>query len=172
MAGQNVMRRGITWDQVPDDAVGMVHDFPDVNWDDSTGVKTKNTNSTVRCRLVRNVSGGTLAPALLVDYKTGSFLTEVDSLSGTTSYPAGMVDEFVPSAGVPDDDYFWIVVDGPTKGTDSGSGCTARTPVAAAASGEIADASSPPTDNDVGLADAAIAADATGRIYLRLPYTG
>ncbi|MAH50419.1 hypothetical protein CMI37_31650 [Candidatus Pacearchaeota archaeon] len=169
-AGMGMMRRGISWTSVPDDTEGLTKEFPDVDFSVS-GVKTRNSNNKVTCRLVKNSSGGALLPSVVVEYKAGAVFQEVDAAAGATAHPAGVVDEYLPAAGVPDGSWFWIVVHGPTKAIDSGSGITAEVPVATAASGYIADASSPPTEYDLGFALAEISATETGRIFVNLPYT-
>ncbi len=165
-----LMRRGVSWTSIPTGAEGLVKEFSDVNWSQQ-GVKPRIINMTVTRRLVKNTDATALLPSLLVTYEAGSFGLEVDDYAGTGDQPAGMVDEYLPAAGVPSGSWFWIVQKGPTTGTDSGSGLTADTIVAAAALGEVADASSPPTDNDIGRAMASAIADATCRIFMNLLYS-
>ena len=169
-AGMGLMRRGVSWTSIPTGAEGLVKEFPDVDWSQQ-GVKPRTSNMKVTCPLVKNTDATALLPSLLVTYEAGSFGLEVDDYAAATDQPAGMVDEYLPAAGVPAGSWFWIVQKGPTKGTDSGSGLTADTIIAAAASGEVADASSPPTDNDVGRAMGTVAADAVGRVFLNLLYS-
>lgn len=70
----------------------------------------------VRVRIVRNVSGILLKPGRLGHYAaTSPYETRVDGYTfATTDRPAGIVDEFLPAAGVPDQDLFYLVIDGPT----------------------------------------------------------
>ena len=96
-------------------------------------LKTQRTNAYVRCRVVRNVSGGALLPKLLVVYQTSNspaggtgqndptqtFGSEIsgysvgDGLAPQASNITVPVDEFLPVAGVPNNDCFWVVVEGP-----------------------------------------------------------
>lgn len=73
----------------------------------------------VRCKVVRNRSGANLKPGRLVHFdESGTYNLEtgVDGYcKALADRPAGIVDEFLPAAGVPANDLFYIVIDGPTK---------------------------------------------------------
>lgn len=73
----------------------------------------------VRLRVVRNVSGVNLKPGRVVVYKAADpYECQVDGYAfAVGDRPAGVVDEFLPAAGVVNNDLFYIVVDGPTKVT-------------------------------------------------------
>lgn len=66
---------------------------------------------------MKNVSGITLLPKLLAVFKKSDPTeTQVDGYTAAVGdRPAGVIDEFLPAAGVPPNDLFYIVVDGPTK---------------------------------------------------------
>lgn len=70
----------------------------------------------VRVRVVMNKSGVNLKPSRIARYKVlDPFETQVDGYtSALADRPAGVIDEFLPPAGVPDGDLFYLVVDGPT----------------------------------------------------------
>jgi hypothetical protein len=72
-----------------------------------------------RTKIVRNVSGVSLKPGRIVKYQAAStapFGCRVDGYAITTSdLVAGVVDEFLPAAGVPNNDLFNLVIDGPSK---------------------------------------------------------
>lgn len=77
----------------------------------------------VKCVLVRNVSGITLLPGFMVTWKSGQFGKRVDGYSRLgvpaivgTAVMAGMVDDCLPAAGVPDGDLFWLLVEGEALG--------------------------------------------------------
>lgn len=92
---------------------GMEWEFEDLDYS-STGSLKPRTNRKVRCRIVRNSSGIALLPKRLVSFKAGSFNKQVDGYANVTSEPhAYPVDEWLPAAGVPANDLFWIVVEGP-----------------------------------------------------------
>lgn len=76
----------------------------------------RNPGRKVRVRCVRNVSGIALLPGRLVSYQlsAGQFGNRVDGYTTTTAAPfAGVVDDFLPAAGVPNNDVFFIVIHGP-----------------------------------------------------------
>lgn len=69
----------------------------------------------ITCILVRNVSGIALLPGRIVRWKAAFRGKRVDGYTTTTAAEAaGVVDEWLPTAGVPDGDLFWLVVDGPS----------------------------------------------------------
>lgn len=70
----------------------------------------------VRLMAVRNVSGINLLPGRLVCFKntSGLYGSQVDGYPTTTAAQfAGVVDPFLPAAGVANNDIFWIVIAGP-----------------------------------------------------------
>ena len=84
----------------------------------------------IRVKVVRNVSGISLKPKRLVRYQIATaginLETRVDGYTfAVADVPAGIVDEFLPAAGVPDQDLFYIVVSGPTIGTSMATGTPA-----------------------------------------------
>ena len=101
---------------------GIIKTFKDLDYTGTAGAQTRAPRSggEVTCILVRNDSGIALLPGRVAIWKAGAvgkrvdgYLAE-DALVGTRlSIPAGIVDEFLPTAGVADDDYFWLVVRGP-----------------------------------------------------------
>ena len=82
----------------------------------------------VRCRIVRNVSGIALLPSRMVSgQKTaGVFRRRVDGYVTTSAGDRlGVVDEYLPAAGVPNGDLFWCVIAGPALVlTDLAGGAT------------------------------------------------
>jgi hypothetical protein len=81
------------------------------------------TGRAVRVRVVRNKSGIALKPKRVVKYEAADpFETKVSGyVSALADSPAGVVDEFLPAAGVPNNDLFYIVVDGPSLVTQPGT---------------------------------------------------
>lgn len=95
---------------------GTVKIFKNLDYSASGGVLAPRAGGEeVTCVLVRNDSGGALLPGYLVTWKTGYEGRRVDAYARLdwTHNIAGIVDEFLPTAGVADDDYFWLVVKGP-----------------------------------------------------------
>lgn len=98
--------------------VGKEWVFEDIDYTPGTvGAKPARTNRQVRCRLVKNVSGIALLPKRLVRFKQSgvNYGAQVDGYGAVGAERVYPVDEFLPAAGVPDQAYFWIVVDGPAK---------------------------------------------------------
>lgn len=91
--------------------VGAVKVFTDVN--PRTG--RVRSNRLKRCVAVRNTSGVALLPKKLVKFADGS-VSAVDAYTRLdNAVVAGVVDEYLPSTGVADDDVFWVTVEGPTE---------------------------------------------------------
>lgn len=81
----------------------------------------------IRVRIVRNVSTISLLPGrLAVFQKTAPFETKVDGYTvGVADRPAGVIDEFLPTIGVPPNDLFYLVIKGPAAAVTVDSGLTA-----------------------------------------------
>jgi hypothetical protein len=94
--------------------VGAIKQFPDV--DPVTGKVRSNRIKT--CVAVRNGSGATLFAKRGVTFKAGSTI-EVDGYAYEDGRAdkriAGVVDEYLPPAGVASNDVFWVTVEGPTE---------------------------------------------------------
>lgn len=98
---------------------GKVWEFEDVDYSTaSTGIRQIRSNRRIKCMCVRNVSGIALLPKRLANLQiTGTdgkyALGRADgytTLTGQRGYP---IDEYLPAAGVPANDLFWVVVEGP-----------------------------------------------------------
>lgn len=118
--------------------IGTRKEFRDE--DPRTGVLL--SNRAVECIAVRNVSGGALLPGQVVHFRAGAsgtqfsggVLGEVVATSNTTT-PSnaaaalfGIVDEYLPAAGAPNNEIFWVVVRGPSaprKTTGAGTAISA-----------------------------------------------
>lgn len=85
------------------------------------GPTSDSSGRLIRCRVVRNVSGVNLKPARIAVYKAADpYETQVDGYTyAVGDRPAGVVDEFLPPAGVPNNDLFYLVVEGPTQVTQT-----------------------------------------------------
>jgi hypothetical protein len=73
----------------------------------------------VRVKVVRNRSGINLKPARIAHFNPADpYECSVDGYCyGVSQRPAGVIDEFLPPAGVPPLDLFYLVTEGPTKVT-------------------------------------------------------
>ena len=123
-----------------------------------------NSNRTVECIAVKNTSGSALVPGAVAKFKDAAILTEVDGLATTSTALMGIVDEYLPSAGVADGEVFWLVVRGPSTVTK-----TATSVSAGASYGLSATAGSAAAQSTNPLLGYAIATSATtsGRILVR-----
>lgn len=75
------------------------------------------TGRYVKCRIVRNVSGIALLPMRLVSGDTTAprYTTRANGYTDLAAQDwLGVVDEYLPAAGVPANDLFWVTVAGPT----------------------------------------------------------
>jgi hypothetical protein len=87
--------------------------FPNYDPSGPYGRRLRRDESDIRCILVRNVSGITLAPGQAVVWKAGYRNKRVDGYSYQTAQEiAGYVDDMLPSSGVPNNDMFWLIVEG------------------------------------------------------------
>jgi hypothetical protein len=108
--------------------------FEDKDYSLGTGMTAlSRTGRPVRVRVVRNKSGGVLLPKRAVKPGTANRAAYAGQVSGYaatvgTDVVAGVVDEFLPAAGVVDGDLFYIVVEGPGMVTTAGAGTTTLTP--------------------------------------------
>jgi len=74
----------------------------------------RTSQNDVKVRIVRNTSGGALAPGRPVTYEAGEWGRRVDAYTGADGeYVAGVVDDHLPAAGVANGDLFYIIVEGP-----------------------------------------------------------
>jgi hypothetical protein len=123
-----------------------------------------NSNRTVECIAVKNTSGSALVPGSVAKFKDAAILSEVDGLATTSTALMGVVDEYLPTAGVPDGEIFWLVVRGPSTVTK-----TATSVAAGASYGLSATAGSAAAQSTNPLLGYAIATSATtsGRILVR-----
>lgn len=85
------------------------------------------SNHTVDCICVKNTSGGALLPGEVVrfDPDAGAILTDTDAKATTAATLMGVVDEYLPAAGVPDDEIYWLVVSGPSTVVKTASSVSA-----------------------------------------------
>jgi hypothetical protein len=122
------------------------------------------SNRTVECIAVKNTSGSALLPGAVAKFKDAAILSEVDGLATTSTALMGIVDEYLPSAGVANNEVFWLVVRGPSTVTK-----TATSVSAGASYGLSATAGSAAAQSTNPLLGYAIETSATtsGRILVR-----
>lgn len=83
------------------------------------------SNHTVECVAVKNTSGSALLPGDVAKFKAAAILTEVDGKATTATTLMGVVDEYLPAAGVPANEIFWLVVSGPSTVTKTATSVAA-----------------------------------------------
>lgn len=130
------------------------------------------SNRPVECVAVKNVSSGALLPGQVARFKaaatsgqfSGGILGEVDATATASDVLIGVVDEYLPSAGVAVGEVFWLVTRGPSTVTK-----TATSVAAGAAYGPSATAGSAAAQGANALLGYAIETSATtsGRILVR-----
>lgn len=94
---------------------GIRKTFKDVDYSSTDSIKPPRSGGEVECILVRNTSGIALLPGRVCVWATTAQGRRVDGYTSLDQGQpvAGIVDEFLPTAGVADDDLFWLVVKGP-----------------------------------------------------------
>ena len=122
------------------------------------------SNRTVECIAVKNTSGSALLPGAVAKFKDAAILSEVDGLATTSTALMGVVDEYLPAAGVANNEVLWLVVRGPSTVTK-----TATSVSAGASYGLSATAGSAAAQSTNPLLGFAIETSATtsGRILVR-----
>jgi hypothetical protein len=96
--------------------LGQEKSFLDVNYASvEPGIAPRLSESMVHCRWVKNVSGGVLLPGAMVKYLATEYGEHITAEAGAGDIANGVVDEYLPAAGVADNKSFWIVQRGPTK---------------------------------------------------------
>lgn len=115
------MERGDYDSQDLSHKLGEEYLFPDIDMTtSSSGVRSKRSTVFNVVRLVKNSSGIALLPKRVVKFKAGTNGTEVDGYVRTPQdRGAGVVDEWLPAAGVPDGAYFYILREGTGLGLTS-----------------------------------------------------
>jgi hypothetical protein len=83
------------------------------------------SNHTVECIAVKNTSGSALLPGAVAKFKDAAILTEVDGAATTSTLLMGIVDEYLPAAGVANNEVFWLVVGGPSTVTKTSTSVSA-----------------------------------------------
>lgn len=151
--------------------IGVRKEFLDAN--PQTGVVNSNRN--VECICVKNTSGSALLPGQVARFKSAptagagwsGIVGEVNGLAGATDRLIGVVDEYLPAAGVPNGEVFWLVVRGPsTVRKTTGAAITAGDVLSTTATaGSVATGT---TNTQLGFAmtDAA-SAETTERVLVR-----
>lgn len=111
---------------------GKTFTIEDIDFSVSSGAKPYRTGKYVTLMVVRNVNGSALLPKLIAKMKTdGSakeFAGQIMGYATTVGELGYPIDEFLPAAGVANNDLFYVVIGGPAKVTSAASGTTTLTP--------------------------------------------
>lgn len=92
---------------------GKIFEFEDIN---PTSPFTLLSKERVKCRLVKNTALVALLPGYLLPGLAANYFAQAAGYARLTAgLCAGVVDEYLPTAGVPAGYYFWAVVQGPTS---------------------------------------------------------
>lgn len=106
-------RRGESYTNVSAMA-GYEWNVEDLDYSSTSGALPQLSGNMVTIRLVKNSSGIALLPGRLGRFKAGTNYTEIDGYGFTTGdKPVAGIDEYLPAAGVPNGDYFFVVTKGP-----------------------------------------------------------
>ncbi len=84
---------------------------------DNNGTRKTIAGREIQGIMVRNTSGGTLLPGVMVDWEAGYRGRRVDAVTPANAVGddnAGIVDPYVTGAGVRDGDIFWLMREGAT----------------------------------------------------------
>jgi hypothetical protein len=96
------------------DFEGREYEVDDIIYTPGPTKGTLRSREKVILRIVRNTAGSALLPKRLVSFENGTFWgRRVNGYTTTTAAHGYPVDEYLPAAGVADDDLFYIVVSGP-----------------------------------------------------------
>jgi hypothetical protein len=87
----------------------------------AAGVPNVLTGLPIKARWVKNNSGGALLPGEIVTCQAGYQGQYVDAKCGAAGVGAGVVDPYLPSAGVADGYHFWMVIEGPVSVLHAGN---------------------------------------------------
>jgi hypothetical protein len=143
------------------DLVGREWEIEDYDWNPSTftgGARQLRSGKMVTVRLVKNSATVALLPKHMARYSTtaGEYGHNVNGDVRLAAEDwAGVVDEFLPTAGAPVDSYFYIVVKGPSKviTPDAGAAFNGDITVGALLVAATAAASTGVTSGRVGVAN-------------------
>ncbi len=109
---------------------GMEYEFEDVDLSNGTiGACPNRSNRRVRCRVVRNMNATTLNAKAIAKLKlnaasSAGVVGQVDGLVASAADKGYPVDEWLGSAGCPQYDLCWVVIDGFAKVTTDSAGTT------------------------------------------------
>lgn len=99
--------------------------FRDIDLNDTSAIKPTKSAMDVKAIWVKNESGGALNRGELVGWDVGTTYgpgKAVGAAVGDDVRPVGIVSPFIPTAGVADNEHFWLITEGPTYASYDGAG--------------------------------------------------
>lgn len=158
-------------DIVGAESVGQIGCFQDKDLSTNPASPTLYSQMKTYAVLVLNDSGGTLAAGTGCTFKSGYLGTRVGAKSGANLVCDGIVDPDV-SAAVPDQAYFWLIIQGPTRALIGAGDQAANGVVQTLASGLFGTGTA--GTNPIGHSGKALAAATSGnlgRILFNNPFS-
>lgn len=134
-----------------DNLLGVERCFGDIDQTPSSTVASKTTGMEVWARLVKNRRGSAITKGLALKWKTSYNGVGVD-VAGAGDKVVGFASPYLPSAGVADGDYFWMVYRGPCKAVSDGGTTLADTDtVVSSTAGKIKKQTAAPADTTAAM---------------------
>ena len=109
--------------------------FSDLNYASTSQIKPELSQIEIEAVWVKNRSGGALLPRAIVKWHASYPGTGSDVVTTTNDVAAGVVDPYLPAAGVPNNDHFWLIRRGPAKIDSDGAAISAGVLVQTAVTG-------------------------------------
>lgn len=116
---------------------GRVKEFEDMNIN-AVGAKVLLTAFPVWCMVVRNSTGAAILPGSTVALDPTNPGHALSVPAALAARHAAIADEYLPAAGVPSNDLFWVVINGPTTGISDGTPTAGSIAVTSATSTQVA----------------------------------
>jgi len=152
-----------------DQYLGAVKRFMDKNHSDPNDFRLL-SGAPVIAVYVKNGHNAAIAPGTGITFKTTNLGKEIGGLSGADGRCDGVVDGYIPAAGLAVGSYGWVIVTGPTKVLIGTGGVSQGNAIQTAANGTFIAL----TDGNTfavgrsGIMDADAADTALGRCWLNL----
>lgn len=151
--------------------LGQVAEFVDRELNPGIGAPGAPSGADVVAKLVMNSSAGALLPGIMVEWDDTNVGKAVDGVAAADTYGAGMVDPYLPAAGVPVGSYFWMITKGPANGV-SGAAVTQGARVKSDANGKLIDTVLAADETPGRAIEATTGADERFRVLLDVPLWG
>ena len=131
--------------------------FNDLDYSSTSQIKPDLSQIEIEAVWVKNRSGGALLPRAIVKWHTSYPGTGIVDETTTNDVAAGVVDPYLPAAGVANNDHFWLIRKGPAKIDSDGAAITTGDLVQTAVTG-YGKTWAAGTENEKGIVGRAMAA--------------